>query len=139
MPNFVWGNCTSIDGTFTNCTSLKMLDLTTLDSSTFYSKAYGIGGIIENITCPVYYNSNICSSNDFTDIPKRTNLIDVKGRLMAVYDFNNSSTNTDMPTLTGSTVTKTIDTQGSESYITHRVIGVDVMPTAISFQPVTGL
>ena len=143
MQNFAFGNCTSMDGTFTNCTSLKMLDLTTLDSSTFTSKTYGIGGVIENITCPVYYNSNICSSTDFTDIPNKTNLIDVQGRLMAVYDFNNSVTTSDSayPVLTGSTVTKTIDTQGSESYITHRVIGVDVMPTEIYFgnNVVTGL
>ena len=140
MPNFVWGNCDSIDGAFYNCTSLKMLDLTTLDSSTFYNKRYGISGIIKNITCPVYYNSNICSSSDFTDIPNKKNLIDVKGRLMAVYDFNNTVTSTDVyPVLTGSTVTETIDTQGSESNITHRVIGVDVMPTAIKFNSIPGL
>ena len=140
MPNFVWGNCISMSGIFKNCTSLKMLDLTTLDSSTFSNKTYGIGGIMDWITCPVYYNSNICSSTDFTDIPNRTNLIDVQGRLMAVYDFNNNETGTDVyPVLTGSTVTKTIDTQGSESNITHRVIGVDVMPTAISFNSIRGL
>ena len=142
MPNFVWGNCASIDGAFYNCTSLKMLDLTTLDSSTFYNKRYGISGIIKNITCPVYYNSNICSSADFTDIPKKTNLIDVKGRLMAIYDFNNTVTTSDSayPTLIGSTVTETIiDTQGSESNITHRVISVDVMPTAIKFNSIPSL
>ena len=141
MPNFVWGNCNSMDGTFQNCTSLKMLDLTTLDSSTFANKVYGIGGIIKNITCPVYYNSNTCSSSDFTDIPNKTNLIDVQGRLMAVYDFNNTVTSSAdaYPTLSGSNIAKTVDTQGSESYITHRVIGVDVMPTEISFKPIRGL
>ena len=55
--------------------------------------------------------------------------------------FNNTVTTSDSayPALTGSTVTKTIDTQGSESHITHRVIGVDVMPIAISFNSIRGL
>ena len=138
--NFIWGHCTAIQGVFTNCKSLKILDLTNFDGTTITStgtlRLTGFNGV----TCPIYYNSNMCTQYD-TPLTSLSNAVDVQGRLMAVYDFNNTVTSTDVyPVLTGSTVVKTIDTQGSESYITHRVISVDTMPTKIKFGGiVTGL
>ena len=129
MQNFDTSNITSFQGMFNNCKKLKYLDLTTFvitESASFTYCFYGVDNLF-----PIYYNSNICTN---TAITNRTDAVDVKGRLMAVYDFNNTITSTDVyPVLTGSIVTKTIDTQGSESHITHRVIGVDVMPTEIKF------
>lgn len=136
MQNFVWGNCNSLQGLFTNCKSLKYLDFTTFDGSTIATTTTSLRltSSFNGVTCPIYYNSNMCTTYD-TELTSKSNAIDVQGRLMAVYDFNNTVTtsNSAYPTLTGSTVTKTIDTQGSESYITHRVISVDVMPTEIKF------
>lgn len=138
MNNFVFGNCTSMGYVFMGCTNLKILDLTQLDTTTMTHPNLDlmIPDIVSGVTCPIYYNSNTCNHPAITRL---SNAIDVQGRLMAVYDFNNSETGTNTPTLTGSTVTKTIDTQGSESHITHRVIGVDVMPIAISFNSMRGL
>ena len=139
--NFIWGHCTSMQGVFTNCKKLKMLDLTNFDGTTITTTVgLRLTSSFDGVTCPIYYNSNMCTAND-TELTNKSNAIDVQGRLMAIYDFNNTVTTSDSayPTLTSSTVVKTVDTQGSESHITHRVISVDVMPTAISFQSVTGL
>ena len=136
MQNFDFSGITTFQSCLQGCKSLKMLDLTMWDTSSSSTTTFTY--CFNGVTCPIYYNSNICTNTTITGL---SNAVDVQGRLMAIYDFNNTVTTSDSayPTLTGSTVVKTVDTQGSESYITHRVIGVDVMPTAISFQPVTGL
>ena len=136
MQNFDFSGISTFQSCLQNCKNLKMLDLTMWDTSSVGDTTFTY--CFNGVTCPIYYNSNICTNTTITGL---SNAIDVQGRLMAIYDFNNTVTTSDSayPTLTGSTVVKTVDTQGSESYITHRVIGVDVMPTAISFQPVTGL
>ena len=136
MQNFDFSGIVTFQSCFNSCKSLKMLDLTMWDTSSVNDATFTY--CFNGVTCPIYYNSNICKNNGISNYG---NAIDVQGRLLAVYDFNNTVTtsNSAYPTLTGSVVTKTIDTQGSESYITHRVIGVDVMPTGIKFNSIPGL
>ena len=65
-----------------------MLDLTNFDGTTIATTTASLRltSSFNGVTCPIYYNSNMCTAND-TELTNKSNAVDVKGRLMAVYDF----------------------------------------------------